>query len=419
MPDAMRSLIKRLNQSSPFFWFFLAFILRLIFALKLGNGLYQIDESGYHASALNLVKFNVFGSQTHASAGAPIPAFYFSIFLRFFGDHPLAARLGLLIPDLMLVWIMWKMAEKLCQSQLAGKIALMISSVYPFFIYYGGMMLSETPYLVFMTFGIWQLCQSLAEDGKNRARAMGSGISLALAGLSRPEGAVIMLGIWFIVFIVSRKSLRLLKGLLISFFCWLCILGSWSVRNRIETGSFALDSHGGVNLLYGTLLFDVNEQDTFVANRIIEQMPAFANIKNLPLNKQDQIYWKAAFQFMREHPTQVIRQWGRKTVNFWRFYPRGEKFYTESSQSRPDIGLKRSGLILISLLTEPFLIIFGLWGLVKLLKTNQTIYPVVLFVLATFFLHMISVSQMRYRLPVMPFLILGTSYFMASLIPNI
>ncbi len=116
----MRSLIKRLNQSSPIFWFSLAFLLRAIFALKLGNGFYQLDESGYHTAALNLAKFNVFGNQTQASAGAPIPAFYFSICLRFFGDHPLAVRLGLLIPDLMLVWIMWKMTEKLCQSELAG-----------------------------------------------------------------------------------------------------------------------------------------------------------------------------------------------------------------------------------------------------------------------------------------------------------
>ena len=86
----------------------------------------------------------------------------------------------------------------------------------------------------------------------------------------------------------------------------------------------------------------------------------------------------------------------------------------EGPRSQPNVGLKRSGLVLISLLTEPCLIFLGSWGVIELLKINRAIYPIFLFILATFFLHMISVSQMRYRMPVMPFLILGFSSFIAE-----
>ena len=410
----MRNFAKRLELSPPILWFSLGFILRLIFALTLGNRFYQIDESGFYSAAVNLARFNVYGSGNMASSGAPIPALYYSLFFRFLGVYPLAARLGLLILDIFLVWIIWKMTEELTHSQMAGKIALAISSIYPFFIYYGAMMMSETPYLVLIGLGFWQFCKNLSEEGKNLMRSCAAGASLALAGLSRPEGAVIMLGIWPLAFFFSRKSLRLLKSLALSCLCWAAILFSWSLRNRVETGSFALDSHGGINLLYGTMLFNVNEQDTSAAIDSLNQMPSFAGIKKLPANLQDKIYWKAAFHFICEHPKTMIKQWGQKTINFCRFYPRQDKFYMEGPRSQPNVGLKRNALVLISLLTEPSLIFLGSWGFIKLLKINRAVYPIFLFILATFFLHVISVSQMRYRLPVMPFLILGFSSFVAE-----
>ena len=290
----MRNFAKRLAVSPPILWFSLGFILRLIFALKLGNGFYQIDESGFYKAALNLTHLNVYGSGKMASSGAPIPAFYYSLFFRLFGDYPLYARLGLLIPDMLLIWIVWKMTEELTRSQIAGKIALAISSIYPFFIYYGAMMMSETPYLVLIGLGFWQFCKNLAEEGKNFMRSFIAGTSLALAGLSRPEGAVIMLGIWPLAFFFSRKSSRLLKNLALSCMCWTAILFSWSLRNRAQTGSFALDSHGGITLLEGTVFFDSNEKDTSLAIERIKNSPLFSGIEALSPQARDKFYWKSA-----------------------------------------------------------------------------------------------------------------------------
>jgi 4-amino-4-deoxy-L-arabinose transferase-like glycosyltransferase len=411
----MKSLLKRFEETPPSYWIALAFILRFIFSLKLGNGFYQTDESGFHAAASNLATFGVFGAGHQGLAGAPIPAFFLSIFFFLFGDHPLYARLGLTIPGTLLVWIVWRMTEELTQSKTAGKIALAIAAVYPFFIYYGSMMMSETLYLVFVTLGFWWFCKNLAEDGINRWRAVMAGAALALAGLSRPEGVLIMVGIWVFAGFFSRKSLRLLKSLALSFLCWVAILFSWSVRNRVETGSFALDSHGGISLLHGTLLFDFNEQDTQVAMQALRRSPLFAEASSLTAHEQDKLYWKTASDFMATHPVEILRQWERKSVNFWRFYPRTHKLYAETRLSQPNIGLRRKALVWISLLFEPWLILGGLWGLWRLRRQRlHMFYPVLLFIAATFFVHMVSVSQMRYRLPIMPFLILGFSSLLAE-----
>ena len=301
------------------------------------------------------------------------------------------------------------MTEELSGSKTAGKIALAISAIYPFFIYYGSMMLSETPYLVLITLGFWQLCKNLDEEGKYFWRASGAGFALALAGLSRPEGAVIMIGIWALLFLSQRNS-RLLKSLAISFLCWGSILMSWSIRNRIETGSFALDSHGGISLLHGTLLFDLNEQDTEVAMQYLRSTSLFAQASHLSPHDQDKLYWKTAINFMVHHPKEVVHQWLRKSLNFWRFYPRTDKIYAETHFSQANLGLKRKKLVFLSLLFEPWIIIGGLWGFYFLLRENwNTFYPIVFFIGGTFFVHMVSVSQMRYRLPIMPFLILGVA----------
>ncbi len=412
--SSLKKIFGFIEKIPPWACFLAAFLIRFIFALKLGNGFYQIDETGYHQAALNLMKFNVFGSQTNASAGSPIPAFYFSIFFRLFGDRPLYARLGLLIPDMALVWTVWQMTEKLTRSKLAGKIALLISTVYPFFIYYGGMMLSETPYLVFMTFGIWRLCQMMSEGKASFLNAAATGISLGLAALSRPEGAVIMVGIWLIAIFASLRSRPILLSLLWSSFFWALLLISWSLRNRIETGSFSLDSHGGISLLHGTLLFDLNEQDTQVAMHYLKGTPLFAQASRLSAHDQDNLYWRAAIRFMLTHPEAVIHQWLLKSLNFWRFYPRMNKVYFQNPANHPSIGLRRGTLITISFFFEPWLIIGGLWGTWQLFnKERRIFYPIVLFIAMTFGVHMVSVSQMRYRLPIMPFLILGFSYLLS------
>ena len=67
----------------------------------------------------------------------------------------------------------------------------------------------------------------------------------------------------------------------------------------------------------------------------------------------------------------------------------------------------------VSLLVEPALILGGLAGLWGLRRRWETLLPLPLFLLGTMGIHVIVVSQMRYRLPVMPILILGLASLLA------
>ena len=63
----------------------------------------------------------------------------------------------------------------------------------------------------------------------------------------------------------------------------------------------------------------------------------------------------------------------------------------------------------VSLACEPALFIGGFWGLWGLRRSWGRLAPLGLFLLGTMAIHVISVSQMRYRLAVMPILILAAA----------
>jgi hypothetical protein len=381
----------------------LALGLRLILALKLGGRFHQTDEVGFNAGAWSLAATGTLG------AVPPIPGAFFALCFRLCGHSLLYPRLAQAFVSTGTAWVLGRMTASLGASQQAGRLAFILAAIYPFFIYYSAMMLSETLYLAAVVPGLWCLCASLQERGASWRLPAAGGLALAAAALCRPEAMPIAIPIWLaglVAWLLGRWSG---KALGIAVLAWALPLTAWCARNRAEVGAFALDLHGGMTMLHGTLLFDENEVDTGVAMAALAQMPFYQKSLSLPLPERDRLYLRQSLSFMRDNPGRIAGQWCRKLVNFWRFYPRTDKAYNENAYSHPGAGMSRAALVAISLVCEPALIIGGFWGLWPLRRRWGELHPLGLFMLGTMAIHMVSVSQMRYRLPVMPILILGAA----------
>jgi hypothetical protein len=314
--------------------------------------------------------------------------------------------------------VLGRMTASLCASRRAGRLALVLASVYPFFIYYSGMVLSETLYLAAVIPGLWWLCASLQERGASWRLPAAGGLALATAALCRPEAMPIAGLLWLaglVAWLRGRWSGRALGAAVLA---WTLPLTVWCARNRAAVGVFALDTHGGLTLLHGSLLFDENEKDTALAMAALEKMPFYQESLSLPRDKRDRIYLRHGLAFIREHPGRVAGQWLRKAATFWRFYPRTDKVYREGPYSHPGAGLGRAALVAVSLACEPALIIGGFWGLWGLRRRYGELYPLGLFLLGTMAIHVVTVSQMRYRLAVMPILMLGAAAAVARAFPE-
>lgn len=389
-------------------WLLLALILRLAFALKLGGRFSQIDEGLVDTQA-----WRHLSASGHLLIPKPGPALFSAVFYAAFGYDRIFPRLGQAFVATATAGMIGRMTAELSGSARAGRWALALAAVYPFFVYYSGLLMSETLYLAFLVPGLWWLCSSLKDEGRSAWKAPAAGLALGLAAFSRSEGAPIALLIWAGAFVYCLRGRWPWRAWVLAVLCWALPLAGWSVYMKAATGEASPDKHGGLTLLIGTMFFDENEVDTTLAFKALESTPLYAQAMALDEQSRDAFYYRKSFDFMREHPVTIARQAARRFFNFWRFYPRPDKVFLTSSGTDPSAGFPRWLLAAVSLAFEPWLIVLGLWGLARLARRAE-LFPIPLFVLATMGVHLISVSQMRYRLPVAPFLILGAVSLLAG-----
>jgi 4-amino-4-deoxy-L-arabinose transferase-like glycosyltransferase len=406
----MRRLARRVLFDSPeWTWVLLAAALRAAFALRAGGGFVQADEHGYTSLALQLASGGPLGSGGVATGGAPVPVALIALAFRLCGPSFVRARLATALVGTFAAWALGRATAALTGSREAGRVALAIAAAYPFFIYYSAMLMSETPYLA-LTIPALALIGLAAKDG-SPARAAAGGFLLGLAALTRAEaapiGALVLVAAAFV-----RPGPRARRVVALAALCWILPILGWCARDQARLGAFTLDTHGGMTLLHGTMLHDANEIDTKIAQTEFDATPLGREAAALPEVPRDRLLRGTALRWMRDNPARTVSLWVMKFVAFWRPWPRVDKNYQNDAGAAPAAGMSRGLLVAVSLATEPLLIIFGFAGLWALRARRET-WPQWAFLLGTMGVHMVSVSQMRYRLPVMPALILGASVLLA------
>jgi 4-amino-4-deoxy-L-arabinose transferase-like glycosyltransferase len=408
----MARRLRRLLLDSPeWAWLAFALALRAAFALKLDGAYYQSDEHNFVSFALSLARLGAGGGDGGA-VGPPVPGALFALGFRLFGPSLLGPRLLQSVVGTFAAAALGRATAALTRSREAGRIALLIACVYPFFIYYGGMLLSETSYIALIVPALALIGLGRRDD--SAAALAGGAFLLGLAALARAEAAPIGVLVLLSSAAAARTlDARTLRRLAVAGLCWTLPILAWCARNRAQLGTFALDIHGGYTLLYGTEYYEANQIDTSVAQRAFEASDLYRRIQDLPAAARDRAQMREAFAWMAAHPGATSRQWADKAVNFWRFYPRLEKVYEADAVAAPAAGMRRAWLVAVSLLFEPALILGGLAGLWRLRRMRE-LWPQAAFVLGTMGVHVASVSQMRYRLSVMPMLILGAAALAAG-----
>lgn len=400
----MRQRLARVLDGPSWPWLLLGLALRVAFALKLGGGFHQFDENGFDSIARQFAATATAGADGVPSVVPLVPAALFGACYRLFGGMA-GARVALAALGAALPWLAGRLAGTVVSPR-AGRLALIIAAVYPFFVYYSGLVMSESPYLLLTVAGLWLLCESLAgESGYTRPAA--AGVLLALAALCRTEAAYVLLPIWAVAAALCVARRWAWRSLGVALLCWTLPLTAWALRNRAAVGAFTLDTHGGMALVHGVLYLDENDVDTSRAQEAFERSELYRATLDLPEHARDAALKRAALSAMADDPGRTLRQWGRKFVHFWRFYPRTDRVYAARADSNPTAGVPLGLLVAVSLLFEPALILGGLAGLWGLRRRWERAWPLWLWLAGTMALHVVSVSQIRYRLPVMPVLLVG------------
>jgi 4-amino-4-deoxy-L-arabinose transferase-like glycosyltransferase len=380
----------------------LALGLRLVYTLSLPPKLFSFDESDVDHIAWNLASREAYADEEGPTAWRPPSYVFFLAGIYKIGGHNYRlARLVQSLTGTILVFLIFLLARQLWPARAAVPwVAAWISACYPFFIYYDGALIAESFIVFWSVMSLW-LFYRWQERPPSVSRAALCALAFAVLSLAKTIFIVLFLALMTPQIYRAWGGSERLARLRTLFFAGVLFalpLLFWGLRNQRVFGSFLLDAHGGYTALGDIVFYRETKEGRF--GDVVNSHPWFQAGQKMNEVDRNKYYLSLTKRYMVDHPKQIAYQMLLNLKDFWRFYPRQDISFRE--------GTRR--LTLISLLTEPFLLIFGAVGLIRSREEGTRLYPIYGFILLLTGIHAVLMGQMRYRLPVMPFAILFTAY---------
>jgi hypothetical protein len=288
------------------------------------------DEPRFLASAMRLASSGEFWVGADRAWEMPGTALFFAPAVRLFGTQAAVipirfAQAVLLVIQCGLIALI---ARRLFGKAGIGFIAACIAALYPFFLYYQGLLLSETLFDTWLLAGIAALfCW--------RERGM------------RLDGALVVASFCFVAATMTKATLTILPPLLLAATAWIaganwrrvgtillaasCLyaafMSPWWVRNAVLFHTFVpFATNGAQNLYLGN---NPHNRDAGIDWRTDADPAVVAKISALPGELERQhAFAKAALDYIMEDPTLFLRAAAKKFVRFWNIVPNAAEFRT-------------------------------------------------------------------------------------------
>ncbi len=380
--------------------FLLASFLRISYAFYLKGNIPVGSDVRYDLLALNIWKYGEYAFQPGIPTAylTPLYPLFLSGVYFLFGHSYLAVRIIQSLIGSLTCLVIYFIGKKTVGKRV-GAIAATISIFYPFFVYYTTYLRVETLFTFFLAVAVYGLITNIQKpDWKNLAL---SGIFTGLAALCKPTTfAFIPFSVLGFLVIFGIRKVATYRNIGIFLFFFVIILSPWVIRNRIVFQRIIpSETRLGPALLDGTLLFNALEQHR--AKQEKQTNPVLLKGKELNEIERNEYYTKEALNFIRRNPKYMMKLAVRKFLNFWRLYPHTGSIYTVHSQTL---------IVLISFLSYGLLLPFSIVGvLLSLGNWKQFTFLYGLIVSFTV-IHMVFWVQIRYRLPIMPYMIVFAAF---------
>lgn len=379
-------------------WIFLIAILALTARLALVGLMPETidfpDERDYDTIARSLVKGTGFQEADGRRAGrAPgYPVFLAALYLLGL-DTPRAVFIIQAFCGTLTCVLLCFLAKKLFGGKTAA-FAGLIAALYPFFIYFTGLLLSETLFILFLV-AFFLLLETRSGPGLSWPRRLAVPILAGiLAGvLTHLRSSFLLFPFFLLPFVLLRRKPRrnALAGWALMLLFMALTLSPWVWRNYRLFGHFI-----PTTLQAGESLYEANSPYATGGPAMNESQTPWDRItagQKLNEYERDRFFRDKAIKYIREHPGRFAQLALIKLKRFWNPIPNYRHF--------------RSPLyIAISLSAYLPVILLALCGLIR----NRSHKALLLYSLSPVFyytaLHAVFVGSVRYRIPVMAFVIL-------------
>ena len=282
-----------------------------------------------------------------------------------------------------LVWLIYELTDAIFASKRAAVLAAAVAAVYPYFIFYSIVGLTETLFMVLLLSAY--LCWY-------RNAYIAASVFSVLGILTRPvlDPLAPLLLLYFAIAIrgLSIKAAAKYLAIYVGIYC--VLMAPWWLHNYKAYQTFVrLNLGSGVALLSGN---NPSNQSGGIDNNLNATMAPFAEIAD-PVAR-DKAMQRAALNYIKEDPGRFLIQAAKRFQRFWSPWPLTEEY------SRPLYKLiSFCSFIPVLLLALVIVVLYG--------RTYfRRIAPLLLFIVYLNSLHLVFPASLRYRLPVEPFLII-------------
>ena len=368
------------NHKILFLILVISIIIRIGYVMVLEGELYFPDSVRYDRIALELLTGNGFSS----ASTAPLYPIFLSFIYRFFGHSFLMVRIIQSVVGSASILMIYLIAREIF-SEKAGLIAGSISAVYPFFIFFTGLLLTETLFIFLLLCLIFFLRKMTIR--LQWSYTVCTGIFAGLSILIKPVMSYFLLFALVVVLAAcggGRKKLfaKVMLVLLITGI----ILMPWARSNHKKTGEFIFLTTSG-----GLTLYESNNP-LADGGPGLEKIIRTEEMRNMNEIELDKHFKRQAILFIKNNPRRFIRLTIIKLRRFWSPVPNASSYRSMKYK-------------LISIFSFCPVILLAVWGMIAWRK--QWKYLLFLYLPVVFFclLHMVILGSVRYRIPVMPFMI--------------
>ena len=280
----------------------------------------------------------------------------------------------------------------------SGRIAGLIAAVYPFYVYFTGRILSETLFLLFFVTSwyyvvrTWKELTGRAEATRWLASCLLAGLLASVVVLTRPSALTVYLLVPVVWLIVGpRRSEGLAAGLLMLIVLSVGV-SPWVARNFRRSGS---KETGGrfvlTTLNVGESLYEaVGPFATGGPNKENTDWPDEAEAMIADEYMRNQYLVDLSVSYIKNNPARTLRLAVVKFLRTWNVIPNYQ-------------AVRKPFYMIVSVVSYVPVLLTAVLGLVVGFKCRRSLVLTLLPVVVITGVHMIFVGSVRYRLSMMPF----------------
>jgi 4-amino-4-deoxy-L-arabinose transferase-like glycosyltransferase len=353
------------------------------------------DQIYHHDVALNLLagKGFVFTRPPWPFIEPGVPtsytSFLYQLFLAaiylIFGPHPLAARIVQALVCSLMPWLVYRLILRVLQEsptwgELAGTIGLAsagITAGYAYFVYYSAVLMTEGLYLVLV---VWALTTTLELADRPTVRRWAVwGLAVGLAILIR-QVFLPMAGLLFVYVAWRTRGRVRWLGVLAAAGVTAALILPWTIRNYLIFDRFLL-----LNSQAGQVFWNANHPDLGVTFDDDTMLPIPEDLEGANEVDLSNELMRRGLEAVASDPWRFVRLCMSKAVVYFKFWP--------SANSSMLSNVARTSSFGVCL---PFM----LAGLAVSAREWRRWMLLYLFAVAYATVHIITWTQIRYRMPV-------------------